>query len=82
MSTPIPQEIKQQILDRAKEGVSVPQLSREHGVSTKTIYGWLGKQTVSHPSALEYNRIKRERDELLRLVGKLTMDLSKEKKGR
>lgn len=81
MSTPIAKEIKQQILDRAKEGISVPQLSREHGVSTKTIYGWLGKQTTSNPSALEYNRLKRERDELLKLIGKLTMDLSKEKRG-
>lgn len=81
MSTPIAKEIKQQILDRAKEGVSAPQLSREHGVSAKTIYTWLGKQTTGNPSALEYNRLKRERDELLKLVGKLTMDLSKEKKG-
>ena len=81
MSTPIDKEIKQQILDRAKEGISVPQLSREHGVSTKTIYNWLGKGTTSNPSALEYNRLKRERDELLKLVGKLTMDLSKEKRG-
>jgi hypothetical protein len=30
---------------------------------------------------LKYNRLKRERDELLKLVGKLTMDLSKEKRG-
>lgn len=82
MSTPIAKEIKQQILDRAKEGVSAPRLSREHGVSTKTIYGWLGNQTTGNPSALEHNRLKRERDELLKLVGKLTMDLSKEKKGR
>ena len=49
-------------------------------MSTKTIYTWLGKQTTSNPSALEYNRLKRERDELLKLVGKLTMDLSKEKR--
>lgn len=81
MSTPIAKEIKQQILDRAKEGISVSQLSREHGVSTKAIYTWLGKQTTSNPSALKYNRLKRERDELLKLVGKLTMDLSKEKRG-
>ena len=82
MSTPIAKEIKQQILSRAKEGVSVSKLSREHGVSIKTIYTWLGKQTTANPSALKYNRLKRERDELFKLVGKLTMDLSKEKRGR
>ncbi len=37
-------EVREQILKRIKEeGVSVIDAAKEHGVSEKTIYGWLGK---------------------------------------
>jgi len=75
-------ETKSQILDRIKEGVAVSQLAKEHGVSDRTIYGWLSKKSLSQPSTLELGRLKRERDELLKMVGKLTLELAKEKKGR
>lgn len=75
----IPQETKDQILSRIKEGIPATQLAREHGVCVKTIYGWLAKQS---PGALDYGRLKRERDELLLMVGRLTVELSKAKKGR
>ena len=75
-------EIKEQILSRVKEGVAVSRLAEEHGVSNRTIYGWLSKKSLSVPSALEFGRLKRERDELLKMVGKLTLELAKEKKGR
>lgn len=81
MFTPIAKEIKQQILDKAKQGSSVPALAKEYNVSTKTIYGWLSKQTISKPSIGSFNRLKRERDDLLKLVGELNLELSKQKRG-
>jgi len=52
----IPKEIKEEILTRVKLGVPVLQLSEEHDVHKKTIYGWLSKQTGSKPSNLTIGR--------------------------
>ncbi len=71
----IPKDIKDQILARVKnEGASVPQLASEHGISDKTIYGWLKKGVTSAISFLEYSRLKRENKLLLEMVGKLTLE--------
>jgi transposase-like protein len=77
----ISREIKEQILARIKnDGLSVLQAAEEHGVSTKTIYNWLGKGITSQPTIMEVSRLKRQNKELLELVGKLTMDLSNTQK--
>jgi len=40
-------DVKAQILKRLKEdGVPVAKLAEEHGISTKTIYGWLSRGAV------------------------------------
>ena len=40
----VSKEVKEQILKRIRdEGVPVAQAASEHGISTKTIYHWLGK---------------------------------------
>ncbi len=71
----IPKELKEQILNRIKnEGVSVAQASKDHGVSTKTIYTWLTKSSTQNISMLEYAKLKRENKLLLELVGKLTLE--------
>jgi transposase-like protein len=77
----ISQETKQQILERVKQGISVLQLATEHGCSPKTIYGWLSKTSEKTAPVLELARIKRERDDLLRIIGTLTLELTKSKKG-
>ncbi|MFH1896280.1 MAG: hypothetical protein ABH814_02280 [bacterium] len=76
----ISNEVKNQILDRAKEGVPVLTLSKEHGVSVKTIYGWLAHLPGGGPSVVEYGKLKRERDALLALVGQLSLKMSKGEK--
>ena len=77
----IPSETKQQILERVKQGVGVPQLSKEHGVSVKTIYGWISKQAEgSGGSLVQLGKLKRENKVLLELIGKLTMKLSQGEK--
>lgn len=74
----IPKEIKQQIIDRIKnDGVSVLQASKDHGVSTKTIYNWLRNTVSQNISFLEYAKLKKENKLLLEIVGKLTLENSK-----
>ncbi|OGG54089.1 hypothetical protein A2851_03510 [Candidatus Kaiserbacteria bacterium RIFCSPHIGHO2_01_FULL_53_29] len=76
-------EVREQIISRIKnDGVSVAQAAKEHGVSEPTIYGWLGGKAKGAPSMLEYVKLKRERDELLRLVGEITLKLSETQKKR
>lgn len=77
----ISNEIKDQILKRVKEeGVSVPQAAEDHGISTKTIYAWLRHGVTKQVSWLEYNKLKKENQELKELIGEITIELSKSKK--
>lgn len=77
----ISKEIKDQILKRVKEdGVSVPQAAEDHGISTKTIYSWLQKGVSRQVSWVEYNRLKKENQELKTFIGEITVELSKTKK--
>ena len=76
----IPQEIKQQVLTRAKEGVPVAQLSTEHGISTKTIYAWIARSSGATPSLLSLIKLKKEKEDLLRLVGEISLRLSRREK--
>lgn len=83
MSKRIPQEIKDEILGKIQSGESVADLSSMYGISTKTIYSWLSSLAGSgEVSLLKHNRLKRENEELKRIIGMLTLDLSREKKGR
>ena len=77
----ISKEVKEQILARIKnDGLSVLQASEEHGVSTATIYNWLGKGITGQPTIMEVAKLKRQNKELLELVGRITMDLSNTQK--
>lgn len=78
----IPKETKEQILSRVKNGIPVTKAAFEHGISPKTIYGWLARQSQSSPSFLELGRLKRERDDLLKIIGELTLEINKHKKKR
>ena len=77
---PIKLEIKENILSKVKEGLSVSDASRQFGVATKTIYGWLGKIAAGEPSTLELARLKKENQELYALVGRITAQLERSKK--
>lgn len=66
---------KQEIINRVKEnGEKVPDLSREYGVVSKTIYNLLGKR-INQPSVeLELAKIKREKEALLLIIGELVAE--------
>lgn len=68
-------DVKAQILSRIKdEGVSVATAAKDHGVSEATIYLWLGASVKGAPTLKEYVALKAENQQLLALVGKLTLD--------
>ena len=84
MYVPIKKEIKDQILSRIKnDGVSTNQAANDAGVSPTTVYNWLAKETQKgSPSIIEVNRLKRENEGLYQIIGKLTSEIQKQKKGR
>jgi DNA invertase Pin-like site-specific DNA recombinase len=75
----IPLEIKNEVLTRSKTGVPVVDLATQYGISTKTIYNWLGESSgnISH---LEVAKLRKENEYLLGLVGRLTLESAKFKK--
>lgn len=74
-------EIKQEILSKINDGEKVGDLANQYGLSSKTIYNWLKSDTgESVISLVAYNKLKRENEELKKLVGELTLDMSLGKK--
>ena len=73
-------ELKEQILARIKnDGVSVADAAKDHGVSTYTIYKWLGAKTDG-PTYAEVAKLRRENRALLEMVGEMTLKLSETQK--
>jgi transposase-like protein len=71
---------KQEIITRIKEnGEKVPDLAKEYGVWSKTIYNLLRNKVNQPNDALELARVKRERDALLQVVGQLFFEMNKKK---
>jgi len=76
----ISNEIKEQVLDRIKkEGVSVADAARDHGISTHSIYNWLS-QGARSISMVEYNKLRKENERLKQLLGEITLKLSLDEK--
>jgi transposase-like protein len=83
MGRRISKEIKDEIIAKVQVGERVVDLAEQYAVSTKTIYGWLRQNTGEDVvSVLQYNRLKRENEELKRLIGELTLDMHLQKKSR
>ncbi len=74
-------EIKEQIINRIKnEGVTVVQAAKDHGISENTIYAWITKKIDGGPTISENLKLKREVDQLYKLVGEMTLKLSETQK--
>lgn len=81
MSRRIRKEIKQEVLTKAKAGEKVKDLAEQYGISDRTIYEWLSRDSNSQTiSVFKYNKLKRENAELKRLIGELTLNMSVGKK--
>lgn len=73
-------EIKDEILAKIKDGGKVMDLANQYGISDKTIYTWLARMVTPEISFSDYNRLRRENDELKRMIGVISLDLNLEKK--
>lgn len=80
----IPKEIREQVLSRIKnDGITASCAANDAGVSPKTVYGWLAKESIAtNCNQLELSRLKRERQGLFEIIGKLTVEVQKSKRGR
>jgi transposase-like protein len=78
----VPFETKNEILGKVKNGQSVTEAAKQYAVSTKTIYAWLSNRVRPEISVLEYNRVKKENEELKRIIGIITLELERGKKNR
>jgi transposase-like protein len=74
-------DLREQIINRIKnDGVSVVQAATDHGVAEGTIYGWIAKKVEGQPTLSENLKLKRENEQLLKLVGEMTLKLSETQK--
>lgn len=80
MKSPIAKEVKDEILAKIKQGEKVPAVAGQFGVSEKTIYYWLRVRAIGTVSLLEYQKLKKENQQLKEILGILTYELEKSKK--
>lgn len=80
LKSPIAPEVKQEILEKIKQGAKVVAVGAQYGVSDKTIYTWLRRKAMGKVSLLEHNRLKNENQQLKQIIGVLTLEIEKAKK--
>jgi endo-beta-N-acetylglucosaminidase D len=76
----IPKATKEEILLKVKNGEKVMEHASQYGISPKTIYNWLRNQVKPDISIMEWNKLKRENEELKRIIGLVTLELERGKK--
>lgn len=83
MGRRVSKEIREEIVSKVGAGERVAEIAEQYAISTKTIYGWLrrgaGEGVVS---MIDYNKLKRENEELKRLIGELTLNMHLQKKSK
>lgn len=78
----IPKQTKEEIILKIKNGETVAQVSNQYGISPKTIYGWLKIHVKPETSIIEINKLKKENNELKRIIGLITLELERGKKNK
>jgi transposase len=82
MAKKISQDIRDKIVGKIKnDGMSAPRAAQEFGISTGTIYSWLGKGKIGSDT-LEVGKLKRENQQLKLIIAELMLNSSKGKKNR
>jgi len=78
----ISKDVRDQVLARVKEGKEkVSIIAEQHGISPKTIYGWLSNDVDGgNRDWLENNRLRKENLQLKQMVGELMLEKKREKK--
>jgi len=82
MAKRISQEIRDKIVEKIKnEGISVVNAAKEFGVSTHSIYAWLGNGKIG-ADTIEMGKLKRENDQLKMIIAELMLESGRGKKNR
>jgi transposase-like protein len=79
---PIDQSLKAEIVGKIRdEGLSVSKASAQYNISGKSIYAWLREGVVdgNRNLILENNRLKKENEQLYKLLGRATAEMQKSK---
>ena len=72
--------LKEEVLDKVKNsGLPVAEIARNFGLKPALVYNWLTAAVPKDNPTLEINRLRRQNDELIKLLGELTYDLKKKK---
>lgn len=69
----ISKEVKEEIVSKIKGGARVVDVSKDYGVSTKTIYYWLRGKADAGASGMEVSRLRKENEELKAIIGALAI---------
>jgi len=82
MAKKIDAAIRDKIVEKIKnDGLSAAKAAREFGISTNTIYNWLGRGKIGS-DILEIGKLRRENQQLKLIIAELMLDSSKGKKNR
>ena len=76
----IAKEVKVEILAKVRSGQKVVELSKQYGVSDKTIYNWLRGQVTERVTWREHKRVLKENEDLKNILGIVTHELERSKK--
>lgn len=77
----LPKEVKEQIIERVRtEGKPVSEIAKEHGIRPTTVYAWLQRKADNPRAFKELIKLKKEKQALLEIIGKLTVQLSHNEK--
>lgn len=75
--------IKAEIIRKIRdEGMRVTDVALDYNVSTKTIYRWLRDGVVNSNTSLvlQLNRLKKENEQLYKLLGRATAEMHRSKR--
>ena len=76
----VPKEIREELIKKAKKGIPVKKIAKQYGYSDRTVYKWIKPSSDKEISIIEYNKLKRENEELKRIIGLVTLELERKKK--
>ena len=79
---PIDPDIKTEIVNKIRnEGMSVSEASATYSISSKSIYYWLREGVVdgNRNLILENNKLRKENEQLYKLLGRATAEMQKAK---
>lgn len=74
----VPQQIKELIIQKVKEGIPIAQLAQEYDLYPNTIRRWCRTQmqsgSTSKSDALLISRLQKQNRELMEIIGELTLE--------